>query len=373
MANADLQIETLPIERTATPEPANDMPLPSDPGTIFLGGLFFLALLAAAYVASEIILPLMFAITLKLMLQPVMRLLEKLKIPRIIAALVLIVVLFFSIYMLAALITGPAEAWISRLPQAAPVLQQKLSLIRHPLDLLQHAMKQIDALGASGGAQAPASPILSASALLGGIFTSARGFFSALFTTILFLYFLLLSGDTFLRRFVEILPRFSAKRQAVDISLQVEDDISAYLATITVMNALVGLATALIMHLTGVGDPLLWGVLAFLLNFAPIIGPIIAIFLFLFAGLLTIDNEWRALAPAAGYFIVHLIEGETLTPMLLARRFTVNPLLVVVSLVFWSWMWGIPGAILSAPMLAILKIVCDRVRQFAALGHILEG
>ena len=194
-----------------------------------------------------------------------------------------------------------------------------------------------------------------------------------MFTTILFLYFLLLAGDTFLRRLVEILPRFSAKRQAVDIALQIEDDISAYLATITVMNLLVGLATAATMQVTGVGDPILWGVVAFLLNFAPIIGPMIAMFIFLLAGLLTIDNEWRALAPAASYLVIHLIEGETLTPMLLARRFTVNPLLVVVSLVFWSWMWGIPGPILSAPMLAILKIVCDRVRPFTALGHILES
>lgn len=372
MADADLQVENMHVERLTTADPPNDMPLPSDPRSIFLGGLFVLALMAAAYVASEILLPLMFAITLKLLLQPVMRFLEGLKLPRILAALVIILILFTGIFMLAALIIGPAEAWVARLPQAAPQLEQKLRLLREPIDMLHRVMKQIDALGA-GGAPAPASPLLSASALISSLVSSARGFFSALFTTILFLYFLLLSGDTFLRRFVEILPRFSAKRQAVDISLQVEDDISAYLATITVMNALVGLATALIMHFTGVGDPLLWGVVAFLLNFAPIIGPIIAIFLFLFAGLLTIDNEWRALVPVAGYFIVHVIEGETLTPMLLARRFTVNPLLVVLSLVFWSWMWGIPGAILSAPMLAILKIVCDRVRPFAALGHILEG
>ena len=190
---------------------------------------------------------------------------------------------------------------------------------------------------------------------MSGVLASARGFVGDFFTTVLFLYFLLLSGDTFLRRLVEILPNFSAKRQAVDISLQVEDDISAYLVTITFMNALVGIATAATMHFTGVGDPLLWGVVAFLLNFAPIIGPTLGMIVFLLAGLLTIDGLWRALAPAAIYLVIHVIEGETLTPMLLARRFTVNPLLVVLFLVFWYWMWGIPGAILSAPMLAILK------------------
>jgi predicted PurR-regulated permease PerM len=82
---------------------------------------------------------------------------------------------------------------------------------------------------------------------------------------------------------------------------------------------------------------------------------------------------WLALLPAALYSAIHLIEGETLTRMLLARRFTLNPVLVVFSFVFWLWLWGVPGAILSAPILAITKIVCDRIRPLAALGHILSG
>ena len=95
--------------------------------------------------------------------------------------------------------------------------------------------------------------------------------------------------------------------------------------------------------------------------------------IFLFAGLLTIETLWQAFLPAALYLGVHLIEGEMATPMLLARRFTLNPVLVILSLVFWFWMWGIPGAILAVPMLAIAKIVCDRVRPFAAFGHFLAG
>jgi predicted PurR-regulated permease PerM len=79
------------------------------------------------------------------------------------------------------------------------------------------------------------------------------------------------------------------------------------------------------------------------------------------------------LLPPALYFAIHLVEGETLTPMLVARRFTLNPVLVILSLVFWFWMWGVPGAILAVPMLAILKIVSDRVRPLKALGHVLAG
>jgi predicted PurR-regulated permease PerM len=169
------------------------------------------------------------------------------------------------------------------------------------------------------------------------------------------------------------MPRFSNKRQVVDISKQIESDISAYLVTITAMNTAVGIATALVMSFTGVGDPILWGTVAFLLNFVPILGPVLGVVIFILAGLLTIDTLWLAMLPAGLYLGIHLIEGEIITPLLLARRFTLNPVLVILSLVFWFWMWGVPGAILSVPMLAITKIVCDRVRPLAAFGHFLEG
>jgi predicted PurR-regulated permease PerM len=205
------------------------------------------------------------------------------------------------------------------------------------------------------------------------LYTGTWAFADGLLETVLVLFFLLLSGNTFLRRLVEILPTFRDKRQAIEISLQIEHDISAYLITITIMNALVGLATAGVMWLCGLGDPILWGAVAFLLNYIPFLGPMIGIVMFVLAGLLAMDSLWRALLPAALYFAIHLIEGETITPMLLARRFTLNPVLVILSLIFWYWMWGVPGAVLAVPMLAITKIICDRIRSLAAFGHFLEG
>jgi predicted PurR-regulated permease PerM len=126
------------------------------------------------------------------------------------------------------------------------------------------------------------------------------------------------SGDIFLHRLVEILPHFSSKRQVVEISRQIEQDISAYLVTITIMNAAVGIVMALAVWVTGVGDPILWGTVAFLLNYVPILGTALGVLIFLLAGLLTIDTLWQALLPAALYVGLHLIEGQTLTPMLLA-------------------------------------------------------
>ena len=348
------------------------MPLPTDPKVIFLGGLFALALLAAAYVAAEIVLPLVFAFTLKLLLQPILRILERLHVPRALAALLLILALFGTIVGLGTAISGPASTWAAKLPEGIPRLEERLSFLRAPINTLQQFLQQVENIGRPGRDRMRLAR-LGGAALLATVFAGTRSFASGLFTTVLFLYFLLVSGDTFLRRLVEILPRFSSKRQAVDISQQIESDISAYLVTITIMNAAVGIATGLVMWLTGVGDPILWGTLAFLLNYAPILGPALGVLIFLLAGLLTIDTLLAGASPRSALPGNSLVEGETVTPMLLARRFTLNPVLVILSLVFWFWMWGIPGAILSVPMLAITKIICDRVRPLAALGHFLEG
>ena len=347
------------------------MPLPSDPKTIFLGGLFVLALLATAYVASEIVMPLLFAAILKLLLQPALHLLERLRIPRMLAALLLILALFGTIVGLGAAISGPAGTWAAKLPEGIPRLQERLSFMRQPIDTWQRFLQQVEDIGGTGSSNPAASA--SGPTLLTQLFTGTRNFASGFFTTVLFLFFLLVSGDVFLHRLVEIMPAFSGKRQVVGISQQVQSDISAYLVTITIMNAAVGIATGLAMWLTGVGDPILWGTVAFLLNYVPILGPALGILIFLLAGLLTNDTLWQSLLPAGLYIGFHLIEGETITPMLLARRFTLNPVLVIISLVFWFWMWGIPGAILSVPMVAITKIICDRVRPLAAFGHFLEG
>jgi predicted PurR-regulated permease PerM len=365
MAPTDQETEVVPPAQ----EP-EEMPLPSDPKVIFLGGLFVLALLAAAYVASEIVLPLVFAIILKLLLQPAMRILERLHVPRMLAALLLILVLFGTIVGLGTAISGPAGTWAAKLPEGIPRLQERLSFLREPINTLQRFLQRVEDFGETGPSAAASER---GPTLLTKLFTGTRNFASGFFTTVLFLFFLLVSGDIFLHRLVEILPRFSSKRQVVEISQQIESDISAYLVTITIMNAAVGIAMALAMWLTGVGDPILWGTVAFLLNYVPILGTALGVLIFLLAGLLTIDSLWQALLPAALYLGFHLIEGETVTPMLLARRFTLNPVLVIISLVFWFWMWGIPGAILSVPMLAITKIICDSVRPLAAFGHFLES
>jgi predicted PurR-regulated permease PerM len=371
-----------PVPDDRTPEPhaavteaadEAEMPLPSDPRTFFLGGLFALGVLAALYVASSIILPVVLAFVLNLLLRPAVRLLGRVHLPRAVGALLTVVLVIGAIVGLVAALSVPAATWAERLPEGIPRLEAHLQFIKGPIEALQKVIQQAEQVADAPPSRGSIVSVRRDLGITGALFAGTRSVIDGLLTTVLVLYFLLVAGDIFLRRIVEILPTFSNKRQAVDISQQIQEDISAYLVTITAMNAAVGVTTAVAMYLCGLGDPLLWGTIAFLLNYIPILGPFFGICIFVLVGMLNFESLWWALLPPALYFGIHLVEGETLTPMLLARRFTLNPVLIILSLVFWFWMWGVPGAILAVPMLAILKIISDRLRPLKALGHFLEG
>lgn len=361
---------------TALPPPETEIQTPFegefsvDPRTIFLGGLLLLAALAACYAAAEIVLPVVLAFVLGAVFQPVLRALERVHVPRPLAALLIVLALICLVVAIGLLLSAPLSDWIGRLPQTVPRLQERLKWINGPIGSMQRALAHIQRLAPSGGETTLA---VHTTTLADRLLEQVRMLAGGAFTTMLVLFFVLISGETFVRRLVEVVPRFKDKRQVVAISQQIEQDISIYLATITMMNSLVGIAVALMVWACGLGDSLLWGTIAFLLNYVPILGPTAGFILFLVAGLVTIDPLWAAFLPAAFYLMIHVAEGETITPMLLARRFTVNPVLIVIGVVFWYWMWGVVGAVLATPVLAISKIVCDRIERLQPVGHFIGG
>jgi predicted PurR-regulated permease PerM len=343
--------------------------------TIFVGGLLALALLAASYAAAEIVLPILLAFVLNLVFRPVLRVLLRARLPQPLAALLIVLSLVALFGGAAVLLSGPVSSWIGQLPETLPRIEQRVKVLSSPIKSLQGALQRVQNIapvaGAGGGSGQPAAAQGAAAGtpLPQKILTQVWIVAGGAFTTLVALFFILVSGETFLRRLVEIMPRFKDKRQLVDISQEIEDDLSVYLATITMMNSFVGIATGAVAWLCGLGDPLLWGTLAFLLNYVPILGPTMGVIIFFVAGLVTLDPLWMAFVPAGLYILIHVAEGETITPMLLARRFTVNPVLVMIGVFFWYWMWGVVGAILATPLLAITKIICDRIEPLRPVGH----
>jgi len=350
------------------PKEPSDMPLPKEARTIFLGILCAIAVLACLYIARDIVLPIVLAVVLKLLLQPLVSVLERVRVPKAVGALVALGVLLSVLVGLGMLLSSPAARWASELPQAWPQLQQKFVFLKDPVE---HIQRTLDQMGVQ--LENPSALLSNPMGMVTAVFSGTGTIAAHLLETLLVLFYLLVFGETFLRRLVEVLPTFANKRDAVEISAHIERDLSAYLLTITVINAAVGCVTAGVMLLCNVPAPVLWGVVAFCLNFVPILGPFCGVILFLAVGLISMGPVWAALLPSALYFGIHVLEGEIVTPMLLANRFTINPVAVILALIFWYWMWGVPGAILAVPMLAIAKIIADRLRPLRAFGHLLEG
>jgi predicted PurR-regulated permease PerM len=344
-----------------------------DTRSVALTGILVLLIFYTLYFTAEIAIPIVFATLLKLLLQPGVRYLARWRIPYPVGAIAMIALLFAVFGGGAYMLAGPAASWAQKAPESLPRLEQRLSLVRTPLEQLQQATRQIEKMAETPGQRTPTVAV-QGPGVLSYLFSGTRSVLTGLGLTVLMLFFMLSAGDIFMRKLVEILPTFGDKKAAVELSHEVEHNISVYLVTITVMNALVGVATALAMWAIGLPDPALWGALAFVLNYVVILGPLTGVALFFLVGLLNFDTLWLALLPPAAYLAIHVIEGEWVTPMLvLARRFTLNPVLVIGSLIFWNWMWGIPGALLSVPMLAVFKIVCDRVRPLTPIGHFIGG
>lgn len=361
-------IETPDSERTIRTIPS--LASPVSIGILFLSAV---AIVFVLHVGKEVALPITLAIILKLLLKPIMDFFQfKLRMPAPVAALIIIVSLLSLIATIGVTISSPASGWISKAPEVLPAIKSKLVVLKQPIDFLQSAFKELEEAAApQSNATVPTVAVKESSEAVSKIAWGVVTVITIIFTTMIFLLFLLAAGDRLLVGLIEVLPTFSDKRQAVDIATEIQRQIGGYLLTITVMNALVGLLTGIAMWSCGLGDPVLWGATAFTLNYLPVLGPIAGIGLFLIAGIVALDWPLYALLPASIYLLIHIAEGEIVTPMLLAKRFTLNPVIVIASVFFWYAVWGAPGALLAVPLLAIAKIMCDRVQTLQPVGHII--
>lgn len=372
----DTDITTPPavaqIPGPATPPASTPGPLGWDKYSMLLFGIFTMMALAALYFVRELAIPVVLAFILNALFQPAMRLMSRIGVPRVVSSLAVVIALCGLLIALVVPLSGPAVGWFAQAPQAVQKLENWIVVLKGPMEQVAKVTAGVEKLADNNAT--PVIPVTVKGEGLGGmLFSGTRSAIVGLFTTMLLLFFLLIAGDMFLRRMVELLPTYSDRKQVVEISREIERNISEYLVTISVMNLIVGTITGVAAYFCGLADPLLWGTLAFVLNYIPIIGPLVCTAALFLAGMLTFDTVWVALIPAGIYLVVHLIEADSITPMLLAKRFTLNPVLVIIAIVFWYWMWGVMGAFLAVPMLAAFKLVCDRVATLAAIGHFISG
>jgi predicted PurR-regulated permease PerM len=267
--------------------PAEEIPerkellLPTDVKGMVLIGILALMTLNALYFTGEILIPIIIAFLLKMLLEPVMEFLVAWHLPRFLSAFLIVSVLLSGFTGLAVILSGPAASWISKAPESFTRLQTRLAGLTAVARDFQKASHDVEKIGEDSTSPAVA---VKGPALSTFLFSGTRALSAGLITVVVLLYFLLVSGNSFLRRIVEILPTLQNKKQAVDITNEIQLTVATYLGTVTVMNALVGLLTGVAAYFCGLSDPILWGSVAFLLNYIPIIGPLAGVAMLGLAG-----------------------------------------------------------------------------------------
>ena len=335
-------------------------------------GLFVLALFYTLYAAAGFFMPVVVALLLNFLLSPIVRFLGRLRIPAPLGAgLVLfgfVGILGVGAYNLA----GPASAWVERAPQSLRQAERKFRGIKASVERVQAATQQVEAItgGGEGEEEEPTVEVRQAT-MTDAVLNQTQAALAGTAVTFFLLYFLLASGDLFLRKLVRVLPLLRNKRIAVEIAHHIERDLSTYLLTVALINTALGCAVAAGLYLIGMPNPILWGIVVGLLNFIPYLGPLVGVAIVGLVAFISFDSTLHALAAPALYFTVNAIEGNLVTPMIMGRRLTLNPVAIFVSLTFWGWIWGVVGALLAVPILVAFKILCDNIPPLAPVGEFL--
>ena len=368
-------------ERALSPEPAPTGELPSvtklasllgenaDARHVALMGLFVLAVFYTLHLAAAFFLPIVLAILLDFLLSPVVRALRRVGLPEPAGAglvmLGLVATLALGVYYL----SGPAAGYVALAPQSIERVRARVEGMRGSVEQVTQAAEQVEKAADVGG-DAPQVEIKGPS-LTKQVFGGTTAFLSAATVVVFLTYFLLAVGDLFLQKLVAVLPQFKDKRVAVTIIRETEAQISLYLFTTTLINIGVGVVTGVVMYLLGMPNPVLWGVVAMVLNFVPYVGAVANMALLALAALITFEDTGRALLVPGAFLALNLIESNLVTPMIYGNRMRLNTVALFIGLVFWWYIWGVPGAILAVPMMAAFKIACDHIESLSPIGEFL--
>jgi len=338
-----------------------------------MGGVgLFLAMPFALRAGAEFFLPVTAALVVAVALVPLLEWLERHRIPSPFAAFVCIALFLSAANIAVALIVVPAANWFARLPERAGQIRANLSPLIEIYANLERFIDDLVHTFARKPVAATTVAVQTPNSLMDIVASSAPYAAIQMLFGILVVFFFLSGWTRMRRRIIQSRSSFSSAMTTARVIQEMVDSTSAYLGTITIINITLGLMVALALWAIGMETPLMWGGLVAVLNYVPYLGPIVAALLLGVGGLMTYPDVWRGLAPAAAFVALHLVEANVLTPTLVGRRLTINPLMILVALSYWGWVWGTTGALLAVPLLIILKTVLDAAGKPDIAGFLFE-
>jgi len=336
-----------------------------------LAGILVLLVLYTCALASVLIVPLLLALLLSLMLAPAVRLLCRWHLPRLLSTLLTMLSAIFLATVLLLSLIGPARAWMVQVPKSLARIELALSALRQPLQAATHASEQIAELANLGGDSKLQHVVDAAPSAIVRLVNATPSVLASLAGTLLLVFIFLLHGDALLRKLVELAPALHLKKDIVIATRSAQFELSTYMITITAINAALGLLTAAALWLLGVDNALLWGGIAAILNFAPFVGPLATVGLLVIVGFARFETPLAALSVPGAFLVLHLLEGQLLTPTIVGRRLALDPIMVFLALMLFGWLWGVPGLLLAMPLLSCIRIIAERVPNWIGLAKML--
>ncbi len=326
-----------------------------------VGTLTILAALTALRVGRALVFPIVLAILISLVLSPLVRVLRRAGIAEHYGAAIIV----FGALALAAAgvaaLTGPATAFLDGAPASLAAAEQRIHRLVRPLERLQKTAERVEQATAPPSSSAPPRVEMATPGILARWSGSTISAGLALFSTIFLTYFLLASGPMFRKKLADALPSRFERARFATLFDDIELVTSRYLLISLMINTGVAAATALGLWLVGMPNALLWGGLAGLLNFVPYLGAVTTFCLLVLAALSTTDPSGRMVFAPVIFLCIHLLESNIITPTVLGRRLPLSPIAIFVALLFWGWMWGIPGAVIAIPLTVVIKVACDHL------------
>ena len=341
--------------------------------TLIAGAGFFLALPFALRAGAEFFLPVTAALVIAIALVPLLEWFERRRVPSGLAAFICVLLFIAVANAAVAAIVLPATEWVRLLPERIGRIRETLAPL---LDVYASLERFIDDIvtefGSQGAGTTRTVAVETPNSMLDLLATSAPHLAVQTFFALLVIFFFLAGWTRMRRATITTRTSFDGAMTTARVIQQVVDATSTYLGTITLVNVAVGIVMSLILWMLGMPTPLMWGGIVAVFNYIPYLGPIAATLLLALGGLMAFPDPWVAAIPAVSFAAIHLVEANMLTPSLVGRRLTINPLLILVALSFWAWVWGTTGALLAVPLLIILKTVLDAAGKPDIAGFLFE-
>lgn len=327
---------------------------------------------AALSAAQGLLFPIVLAILLALLLTPAVDLTDRLRLPRWLGALLVVAALIGALLAAATQLAAPAQRWLNPKSPEWRKLEFRIREAKKPLDTIKDAQERMaDIAEDKPGKPKPKEVVVERRDLFKAL-DDAKPLLVGALSTVVLLYFLLSSGDLFLRKLIRILPRLTDKKKAVGIARTIQVEIGRYFMTIASINLGLGVVTAGVMALLGMPSAVFWGALVAALNFIPYAGPGMSLVLLTAGAFVSLDSWPAILAVPISFFALVLVEGQFLQPILVGRRLRLNVVVTFLAVLAWGWLWGLAGVVVAIPILVVLKICADHVERMSALGEFLS-